>query len=174
MFHLVIAYPILSRADHDWIQAYRRENDARSFDVVDPHFTLVFPVAEWVPGSFVAESRRRAHGSRRFEFVLKAATISKDDSGASFHEFLVPDQGNSELIRLHDRLYSGAFAPHLRLDLDFVPHVGIGHADTAGEAKARVDALNEEGVDIRGRVEALDVIEYDGASVRTIERIDLP
>lgn len=173
MFHLVIAYPVLSRADHDWIQAYRRANDARYFAVVDPHFTLVFPLADLAREVFVAEAKRRARGLNRFDFALRAATISRDDSGGCFHEFLVPDEGNSDLIRMHDRLYSGVFAPHLRFDLDFVPHLGIGNADTAMESKARIDRLNHAGVDIRGTVETLDVVAYDGASVRTIETIDL-
>ena len=173
MFHLVIAYPVLSQADQDWIQAYRRENDARYFSVVDPHFTLVFPLADMPRDTFVAEARRQARGLRRFAFALRAATISRDDSGSYFHEFLVPDEGNSDLIRAHDRLYAGGFAPHLRFDLDFIPHIGIGNADTAKESKARIDALNRKGIDIRGSVEVLDVIAYDGTSIQPIERIDL-
>jgi len=39
----VVNYPTLSDDDFAWTQSVRREHDPLYVDVIDPHFTLVFP-----------------------------------------------------------------------------------------------------------------------------------
>ena len=34
--------------------------------------------------------------------------------------------GNDSIHKLHDELYSGILKPHLREDLPFIPHIGVG------------------------------------------------
>jgi 2'-5' RNA ligase superfamily protein len=41
--------------------------------------------------------------------------------------FLALSDGNAEMIDLHDRLYTGLLAPFLRSDIEYIPHVGLGH-----------------------------------------------
>ena len=48
--------------------------------------------------------------------------------------YLVPDLGRGEITALHDRLYTGPMAPHLRRDTHFVAHMTIGHAAEADPA----------------------------------------
>ncbi len=43
---LVVAYPELSKSDYDRIQAFRQMHDPLYYDVVEPHFTIVFPVLD--------------------------------------------------------------------------------------------------------------------------------
>lgn len=78
------------------------------------------------------------------------------------------------MVHLHDRLYTGPLADELRLDLPFLPHVGIANAPTPEACKVIVDDLNAEQFEIRGRVETVSVIGYDGETVWTIERARLP
>ena len=59
----------------------------------------------------------------------------------------------SDVVHLHDRLYTGPLADELRLDLPFLPPVGIANAPNLGACKAIVDDLNAEEFEIRGRVE---------------------
>ena len=101
------------------------------------------------------------------------ATINQNDDGKYYHEFLVPDAGYSNIVKLHDRLYSGLFAPHLRFDIDFIPHIGIGNSDDAKISRQRIDELNAKGVSISGRVDSVDVIEYADDKVMTVEKIAL-
>ena len=44
MAYLVLAYPELTSESFDRIQSYRKDNDELFFNVVNPHFTIVFPV----------------------------------------------------------------------------------------------------------------------------------
>ena len=40
---LVVAYPEFLNKDFEWIQNIRSKYDVRYYNVVNPHFTLVFP-----------------------------------------------------------------------------------------------------------------------------------
>ena len=115
---------------------------SRYFHIIDPHFTLVFPVADVPAKDLCREVRVHAGDIGSIAFEIKVATINRDLTGSYYHEFLVPDAGYSALVKLHDRLYSGLLAPYLRLDVDFIPHIGIGNSEDPLVAKRNVDALN--------------------------------
>ena len=173
MSYLVVAYPKISQDDFNWIQNYRKDNDPRYFSIVKPHFTIVFAVSDLPKDDFVREIKQQAEGLKKFDFEIKISTINQDDSGEYYHEFLVPDKGYSDIVRLHDKFYSGNLAGHLRFDIDFIPHIGIGNADNVQDSKKRVSALNEQMVNIKGKIDTLDIIEYAGGPVKTIEEIIL-
>ena len=173
MAFLVIAYPEIAQADFDWIQGYRKAHDARYFNVVEPHFTLVFPIADLPRDAFVAEARRQVEDWPQIPFEIRVATVSHAAAGDIYHEFLVPETGYASLIKLHDRLYAGAFAPYLRLDIHFVPHIGIGNGTDAQAAKARVDKLNEDDRRIPGLIRELSVVEFKDRKITPIERLKL-
>lgn len=173
MAYLVVAYPKLERSDFDFIQNYREKNDPRYFSVVEPHITLVFAIGDMDKDSFVSEVKDKIADVKPFDFEIKVATINQNDDGKYYHEFLVPDIGYSNIVKLHDKLYSGLFAPYLRFDIDFIPHIGIGNSDEAQISKQRIDELNAKGVSISGRVDCVDVIEYKDGAVTAVEKIDL-
>lgn len=170
---LVLAYPRVAVTDFEWIQAIRARHDERYFRLVAPHFTLVFPVSglEW--GVFIEHVRRQAAGTRPINFVARCAIVVEDDSRQFSHVFLVPDEGFSDLVRLHDRLYTGVLAPELRLDITFIPHVGVGNAEDATACKRLADELNAQGFHVAGTIDALDVVWYEQDKIETIEQIAL-
>lgn len=173
MAYLVVAYPRLEQSNFDFIQNYREQNDPRYFSVVKPHITLVFAINDIDKDSFVNEVKDKIADIEAFNFEIKVATINQNDDGKYYHEFLVPDTGYSNIVKLHDKLYSGLFAPHLRFDIDFIPHIGIGNSDEAQTSKQRIDELNTRGISISGKVESVDVIEFADGKVTTLETINL-
>ena len=68
MSMIVVAYPRLRPTDFEWIQAYRKQNDPRYFHIIDPHFTLVFPVADVPAKDLCREVRVHLEPYNRFEF----------------------------------------------------------------------------------------------------------
>lgn len=110
---------------------------------------------------------------RRIDFTIRCATVSQDSSGGFYHEFLVPDEGYSDIVKLHDRLYSGRFLKNLRFDIDFIPHIGIGNSEDVLVCKKNVDDLNSRHLLIEGSVQALHVVKYDGGVIAPIKRIEL-
>jgi hypothetical protein len=173
MSYLVLAYPDLNEADYELIQDCRREKDSLYFDVVDPHFSFVFAVNDIEEEMFVQEATEKAKDQHKINFVIRCATISKDGFEDSFHVFLVPDEGHSSIIRLHDRLYSGLFKDHLRLDLDYIPHMAIGNSTDRFQSKQWVDGWNQKHLIIHGAISKLSIVKYEDNVVTLIKEIEL-
>ncbi|MBI3633185.1 MAG: hypothetical protein HY226_02750 [Candidatus Vogelbacteria bacterium] len=77
MAYLVIAYTKISEKDFNWIQEYRSKNDSRYFNVIKPHFTLVFAISDISEEEFLQEARKQAENIQQFDFELKVATINQ-------------------------------------------------------------------------------------------------
>ena len=170
---LVINYPTISAKDFDWIQRVQKQHDQLYWKVVDPHFTLVFPVFKLEEKAFIHHIEQTVKEIEAFNFVLRCAVLGDDAFSDLTHVFLVPDEGYSRIVKLHDRLYTGILKEELRLDIPFIPHIGISNSQNAQECKDLVDDLNAESFEVKGRVEKLDVIWYEGNQVNTIKQISL-
>ena len=173
MPYLVLAYPEITKSDFDLIQTYRSKNDKLYYSVVEPHFTIVFPVFGFSETEFVAEIRKQAENLNKFDFAIRCATINKDTFSEYFHVFLVPDEGYSNIVKIHDILYSGLLQEDLRLDLDFVPHIGIGNSLDKNECKKMVDEWNKDDFEVKGTVSKLTIVEYENDRVRDLNEIKL-
>ena len=150
------------------VEAFRARHDPAAA-LIAAHLSLVFPfptahsrlqvethvrrvVSRWPPIP-VAFRRVRMHAN---EFL-----------------FLMAARGAASIAALHDKLYTRSFAPHLRRDLPYEPHITIArHADF----RALERAFGEAEEEFRGEFEAVirDVallaVERDGKihSLKTI------
>lgn len=158
MKYYLVAYPKLSPQDRIWIDSYRQRHDPLYRDVIEPHFTLVFGNLTLSESEIASEAARLLKDVEPIRFELALATINKDAFLPVFHEFLVPEKGYAAITLLHDRLYSGAFRKFQHLNIDYIPHIGIGNDADAGVIKARIDMLNHRGISMAGTIEAVDMI----------------
>jgi len=170
---LALTYPQISDEDYQWIQEFREENDELYHGRIEPHFTLVFPVFNQRPETFIEEIKRRAADHQRIEFAIRCAVMEKDAFTPYWHVLLVPDEGYSCILKLHDQLYSGKLADELRMDLPFIPHIGIGNSIEKWTCKELVDQINYSNLEIKGSINDINVVEYHEERVETIEQIKL-
>lgn len=75
------------------------------------------------------------------------------------------------IVKLHDRLYSGIFFNYLRLDIDFIPHIGIANSKNRFEVKKWADVWNQNEFSIVGIIKKLTIIEYTNNIVTDISEI---
>lgn len=172
MQYLVVAYPRLDEADARWVQAIRQQYDPHAA-IIAPHFTLVFPTEIEDERRFLLELRQQAAPFAPFTFVIRCALPVKDLLSPSTHIFLVPDEGLSTLVRLHDALYASSLAPVLRLDIPFIPHITVGATGELAVAKAITDAVNLQERAVEGVIDQLSLIRFDGRTVELREQIAL-
>jgi hypothetical protein len=170
---LVVNYPTISDDDLEWIQKIREQQDELNFRSIDPHFTLIFPIIDLDRETLVNHVKRSIQDIKAFEFTIRCAVLSNDAFSKYTHIFLVPDEGYSNIVKLHDRLYSGVLANELRLDIPFIPHIGIANSLDAHHCKQLVVRLNGQHFEIRGRIDRLDIISSQGNLVETVESINL-
>jgi hypothetical protein len=169
---LAIAYPQLNEKDFQRIENYRMDHDYM-FHVVRPHFTFVFHVNDFSTGDFSDEIKKQLDGMRAISFCLRSSLINKDDFKEYYHAFLAPQEGYSDIVKLHDRLYSGKLSKHHRHDIGFIPHITIGNSTDEMICRKMVDAWNAESFSIRGVISSIDIIEYENEKAETIEKINL-
>ena len=121
----------------------------------------------------VAHTKAVAASAVSFNVEMRCATVVRDVLSEQTHVFLVPDAGHAALITLHDRLYTGPLAGHLRLDIPYIPHITVKAARDPLACKALADALNAQNVEINARVTVLDVVRYEHGRVETVARLPL-
>lgn len=170
---VVLAYPDVSKTDFEWLQSLRSKHDQLYFNVVEPHFTFVCPVNDVALDDLAAHVAAQISGRPSFPFALKNVAIVQDKVRGHWHVILFPDEGYSEIVDLHDRLYSGPLRPHRRLDIPFVPHVGVGTSRDPTVCKLFADDLHKTGFEIKGFLRTLHIALYEDDTVRTLHVIEL-
>jgi hypothetical protein len=170
---LVIAYPEIEKKDYAWIQSVREKHDERFYKVVEPHFTFVFPVFNIKENDFIAHVNSVAKKFNEFYFVLRCAQIVKDSFSEYTDVFLIPEEGYRIFVKLHDSLYTKILTEELRLDIHYVPHLGIANNLDAYKCKKIADEINKANIEIVGAIKKLEIISYENDSVEKIKSIFL-
>lgn len=170
---LCLAYPELGPEDRGLIDEFRSTHDKAYVDVVEPHWTMIFPLWDLPQAQVAAHIGRVAKKFRPVDFACRYALVHDDDEREDYYIFLVPDEGFSQISRIHDDLYSGFLQPYLRLDLPYVPHIGIATNPDPRRLKIYADEWNRKGRSIAGRVTKLTLSQYDGKVVRDLEQFEL-
>jgi len=123
---------------------------------------------------FIAEIKEQSKGIAAIPFCVRCAVICKDSFSDNYDAFLVPDEGHSGVVKLHDRLYSDKLARQHRLDVSYIPHISIAYSTDVLHIKNIVDNWNETEPPISGFISSLDIINYQNRVITTIEKILLP
>jgi 2'-5' RNA ligase len=168
-----LAYPTLSATGKAVIGGIRAVHDPHNALMVEPHFTLVFGTTGVGQEDYLNHVEQIAASSPAVRFHCRYAALGTGEKADTSHVYLVPDEGNSDIYLLHDRLYSGPLTSHLRLDLQYVPHITIGTCPDAARAKALCDEINEEGLSIAGAIRTLTVALLANGMVQNLQSFEL-
>jgi 2'-5' RNA ligase len=163
------AFPKL---DASWISDFRDEHDPLA-SLIEPHVTLVFPSDQLSEKIFSQAIQAAVSRSPSFQAIFRSAILMPEDDRA--YIFLVPDEGFSRIVKLHDQLYAGQLAPSLRLDIPFVPHITIGSRLGLKSAKTLVDRLNAEPFEIHTTIDHVQIAAIDdpGGARKLLDRFPL-
>lgn len=172
---VILSRPVWAATDRAWLKALRDRHGGAYFDPsLGPHVTLVFPVEEVEESAAVSHLHAVVSDTPSFEAAFRAVLPVKDDFSSDTFLYLVPDEGLSGIVRLHDRLYSGPLADALRLDIPYIPHVTLGRFSSARIAKALADDLNAQDPVLATRVETVELCRLtDGSAPHRIAEFPL-
>lgn len=169
----VCAYPKIKRIDFEIIQDFRKKNDELYYLVAEPHFSFVFPIENLSRDLFINEITDKSKGITQIDFEIKCATVNKDAVLDYYHLLLVPDMGYSRIVKLHDKLYSDILFDYLRLDIDYIPHVGIANSKDKYKVKSWVDKWNEKEYSITGIINTLTIVDFTNHKLTDLKAIKL-
>jgi 2'-5' RNA ligase len=114
LVHYLQSYP-------DSINPYRQRHDPR-YQVTAPHITFIFPVESWIGEQALTQHIPAVlRNWSSINVTLEGISQSHDNL-----VYLNVTNGNQDLIRLHDQLYTGMLVSYLRQDITYIPHVTLG------------------------------------------------
>jgi 2'-5' RNA ligase len=157
---------VLDAASRDWIETIRAGHDPQALRIA-VHFTLVFPVAADAE-AIAPEVARVARAQAPFGFAIETIAAVRDAFGHGGHVFLVPSDGAHEIHVLHDRLYAGSLAAHLRDDIPYTPHLTVAAHREFARCEALAAALNSQRPRIAGRIERLTLVEIAAEAITDV------
>jgi 2'-5' RNA ligase len=168
-----VAYPECDAQDMHAVDIWRADNDPTGHALVRPHFTLVFGSDGMDATTYLDHVAAVAERTAPIAFHCRYAMLGADAHSQRAHAYLVPDEGYAALSLLHDALYSGPLADHLRLDLPYTPHITVGAFASAAQARQWCIARNLAGVSLAGRVEALWIGQVSEGGFEHLEQFAL-
>jgi len=105
----------------DGIDRLRRRHDP-TVDLIAPHLTIMFPIPDSVEGpKLVRHLERTLKRWQPFQIRIRGLTKSWDH-----WLFLTLREGNAEVVKLYEEIYTGLLAGFRRNDLEFIPHIAVG------------------------------------------------
>jgi 2'-5' RNA ligase len=164
MQSLAVICPLdVTANDRAWIEAVRARHDPQH-DLVEAHFTLVFPMAGVRLATMARHVERIARHTPTVAFRLSRVLAVRDSFAPRSHVFLVPDEGDAEIRTLHSKLYAGDLASSLSADIPFHPHVTVAACESQSAAAQLARELGE--FQIRGSLRTLAVMSVDTSAIR--------
>jgi 2'-5' RNA ligase len=118
--YALVHFPEIDKAK---INEFRDAHDPYK-DLIDVHITVVFPVRV-AQQPLIWHIETVLSGWKPFRIRLKGLVLSFDR-----WLFLTVEDGNDQLVKLFEELYSGILAPHRRHDIEYIPHIGLGYFGT--------------------------------------------
>lgn len=173
MSWLVIAYPTLSDVDRSWLQAIRKAHDRENWTLIAPHFTLVFPFDPTAETAVREHVRAVGRRHRPFRFILRRITVHENAEAGCRHLFAEPKEGRSEIIALHDDLYSGMLTGYLRRDLPYRPHITIATCENSTKCEDIIEQIGRGEMAVRGIIGALYLVCLDDDGISAVEKVSL-
>jgi 2'-5' RNA ligase len=147
-----VAMPKWSVEAQACVQGFRRAHDPQ-FDLIAPHFTLVFGAALDAE-LYIAHVRDVAQSLAPLRFKLSHAMLYYTGVGSA-HVFLVASEGAAGLTRLYRQLYGDPLAPSLRLDKPFIPHITIAAVEDPAAALQIADDWNAQNISLSGEIDVV-------------------
>jgi 2'-5' RNA ligase len=95
---------------------------------IAPHVSLVFPFPTTLTATQVASHVKRVTAG----WPVLPVSFRGVESIQNRFAVLMCDLRAAAITELHDRLYSGVLAGHLREDLEYQPHITLGSTDQPG------------------------------------------
>jgi 2'-5' RNA ligase len=168
----VLSYPVLTKADNERIEAYRRAYEPERARLVRAHVTLVFGVRSIETNDLV--SRVAALATKRSAFAVIFDRAEQTESPGGVHNiFLLTSEGAFALETMHQELYAGSLGPELLPGMPFRAHMTVATASSPDLIQPAMKDVPKLGLPIRGLINTLNVVLLENGTLADLGRFPL-
>jgi hypothetical protein len=118
MYYSLVHFPQIENED---FHQFRNKYDP-FVDLLPAHIAFIFPLPDSVGLTNLKNHIQKIVDNRQ----PIDSCFNKLEKTFDHWLMLIPSEGKSEIIQLHDKFYQGILAPYLREDLTYSPHIGLG------------------------------------------------
>jgi 2'-5' RNA ligase len=161
----IVTFPEIPADERVWIEELRKTHLSAPEADVAPHVTLVFPAEIANDENLLMHMFGACGSTQPIDARFCIAAPMADPLNGGWTVQLLPDQGLSKLMRLHNFLYTGPIAEHLNLDVPYVPHLTLARTATGPQANALCEELNSNVIEVEARFSTVDILAIDGDTV---------
>jgi hypothetical protein len=163
----IVTCPEIPPSELAWIEDLRGKHLSSPETDIPPHVMLVYP-AEFVMDENLTMHMYGVTGSTQpFEAIFRIAAPAIDPIHGGWRVQLLPDEGLSKLMRMHNFLYTGPIADHVNYDIPYVPHLTIARTETGPQANALCEELNSSIIEVSARFTTVKILRIEGGEVTT-------
>lgn len=124
----ILIFPKFSNINN--IQNIRLNYDKLA-TLIPPHITLAFPFSNnMCDEDLIGKMEEILTNTEPFKVSFKGITLSQDK-----YIFLNCIEGNNEIIKLHDEIYSEILNKHNEKVVNYIPHITLGKTEEIGKLK---------------------------------------
>jgi len=169
MYYALVFFP---RTKINEINKIRQKHDP-TFNLINPHMTIMFPIPDLaLKGRIIKHIENVLKKQKSFQIHFGELKKSWD-----YWLFLTLKEGEQDIKKLYNEIYSGFFSQYRRDDIEFIPHISLGlflknqseydiknpeelifDEDTYRQALAEAKSLN---LDFQCTVDNLDLVELN-------------
>lgn len=161
----LIARPIFKANAVNFVQNVRAEFPELKHNTIEIHVTLMFKMLEGLTVEQWNEHMANVlQGQKPIAMAFRCAIPMPDltrDKTQRTHVLLVPDEGFSDVLKLHNALYTGKLAAKLLTDVPYIPQITIGYHEEADYCHQVVEFINSKGT-IIGNLTTLILLQDSG------------
>jgi len=168
----VLGYPDFAPSCRKRIDEFRARHEPERADLVPPHMTFVFGVAERHLNSVSALVDTASSRFSEFTVSFDTLLIEFDPFESKYKIFLLCGAGYDDAVSLHQHLYDGAHRSELSLEHPFRPHMTVATADKRAEIE-EVDVSQVGKLPLKGRLRALEVVRLKDGRLTTLRSAPL-
>lgn len=171
---MVVTVPTMSATDRAYIQTLRKQYDPQGYSFIEPHFTLLSLPHNFSKPVLTESLRIYLEQQAKVQFMLRTAIFMPPLNGhQAWYAFLLPEEGFSELMKLHRRLHSGQLQEMLDKNFPFIPHLTIGKFANQADCQRLVNAINATGLKLTGWIEKIVLMEALDNTAHVFAEVEL-
>ena len=163
----VFAYPVFEPKSAARINAFRAKHEPERAQLVPPHMTLVFGVADEHLQTISGLVNMVSGQIGAFSVAFDNSAIEFDPFEKKHKLFLLCSDGNERITDLHNRLYEGEHSLELSSEHPFEPHMTIASYDERADVE-QIDITAIGGFPIRAKLSALELVRFDSRCLTSL------
>jgi 2'-5' RNA ligase len=168
----VLSYPVLTKADDERIETYRRIYEPERARFVHAHVTLVFGVRLIETKDLASQVAALTMQRSAFEVTFDR-TEQAESPGGVHNVFLLVGEGALALESMHQGLYTGSLSYELLPGMPFRAHMTVATAASRDLLQPAIRDIPKLGLPIRGLIHALNIVSLENGTLTDVGRFQL-